>query len=326
MPLDPLLRDQLEAVKRRGLRPSGPASPSERRERARRAVDEAWSRLGQPVPEVATEDVVVPVSGFPDVRVRIHRPLRLPTEREARLPALVTFFGGAFRQGGIDEAPNRWMHATRALEAGIAVLAVDYALAPEHRAPTQVEQGLAVLDWIAEHGAAHDLDPQRVALGGQSSGGNLAACVAVGNLDRARHPIRLQVLEVPALDLTGGHAELGFLRELGIPRIAVRIDRRSVSRDYLTHRGQARDPRFSPLLRKDLRGLPPTLIMTSEYDPLRGDGVAYHARLRDAGVLSSAFVAVGQTHDSNGMVGALLAATTWQATVVGSLRTLHDPA
>ena len=235
----------------------------------------------------------------------------------------MTFFGGAFRQGGNDSSPNRWAHAARSIDADVAVVAVDYALAPEHRFPTPVLQGLAVLSHLVEHGARHGVDPTRLAVGGQSSGASIAACVAQWNLDRDRIPLRLQLLEVPVLDLTGGHIDERALVGLGIPKAFVRRDRRTIARTYLGSLRAARDPRASPLLRRDLAGLPPTYILAAEHDPLRGDAAAYHQRLREADVPSSATIALGQSHDSNGLIGSLLAAQHWHGAVVGALRTLH---
>ena len=322
MPLDPILRAALRAM------PTTPAAgasltapdPARRRAEAHTAVEGLWAHAGLPIPEVAIETVEVPVAEHPAVTIRIHR----PSSASGILPGLVTFFGGAFRQGGNDSSPNRWAHATRAIAAGIAVVAVDYALAPEHRFPAQIEQGLAVLDWISTRGADHGIDASRIAVGGQSSGANIAAAVAQWNLDRAGHPVRLQVLEVPVLDLTGEHADLSMLAELGIPDQLVRADRESVAADYLPDPALASDPAASPLLRDDLTGLPPAVILAAEYDPLRGDASAYHARLREAGVPSAAMIALGQSHDSNGMVGAMPGARLWQDTVIRALRSLHD--
>lgn len=318
MPVDPQVLARFKAQPKK-LPPRGMAA---RREQAA-AMDAAlWAELGAgDFPEVEIEEVIVPVSGYPDVRIRLHRP---PGVTEP-LPGYVFFFGGAFRQGGIDYHFNRWSNRSRTVGGRVVTLAVDYALAPEHKAPTQIEQGLAVLDWIAEHGADHGIDPDTVIVGGQSSGGNLAACVTNHNHDRAGHPIALQFLEVPVLDLTFRSASLEVLAEMGIPKLLARLDRRSIARAYFDSPRLASDPRYSPLRRKDLTGLPPAVLMAAEMDPLRGDTVAYHTRLREAGVQSSATIAVGQTHDSSGAVGALLAARHWQAAAAGVLRSVGRP-
>jgi len=295
-------------------------SPEHRRRLAAEVAERVWERVGLPIPDVSIDRVRVRVVGHPEVTIRLHR----PHGATGHLPAIITFFGGAFRQGSNDFAVNRWMHAQRAIDANIVVVAVDYALAPEHPFPAAIEQGLAVLDWVREHGEEHGIDPEKVALGGQSSGGAIAATLAQWNLDRRRHPLRLQLLEVPGLDLTAGHADFEALRGLRIPRFLAMREFRSIARDYLGSRRRARDPRVSPLLRADLTGLPPAVILAAEHDVLRGDAAAYHARLREAGVPSSTTISLGQNHDSSGMVGMLLAARQWHATAVGALRTLHD--
>ncbi|MDN5724868.1 MAG: alpha/beta hydrolase [Propionibacteriales bacterium] len=298
-----------------------PRNIRQRRRRAAEADARDWDQRGLPMPAADIEEVIVPVSPGPDVRIRLHRPVNV----EKASPAVINFFGGAFRQGGVDYQFNQWANRARARDAGVVMVAVDYALAPEHRAPTQLEQGLAVLDWVVDHGAEYGIDPTRIAVGGQSSGGNLAACLVNENLDRRRHPIALQVLEVPALDLSRKSLSLDVLRAFRIPKFLARWDYRSMAKDYLGHRRPVINPRDSPMQRADLSQVPPTVLMLAEFDVLRGDGVVYHARLRAAGVQSSAMIAVGQTHDSAGAVGALLAAQHWHASVVGCLRTLHTP-
>ncbi|MDR1118592.1 MAG: alpha/beta hydrolase [Bifidobacteriaceae bacterium] len=322
MPLEPLIKRRYAAFRAQGI-PRGEPTPEGRRADAARAAAEAWEELGLPVPDVEIERAEVAVPGdFPDVGVRIHR----PPGAAGPLPAVVTFFGGAFRMGSNDFGVNRWNHARRALDAEVAVVAVDYALAPEHKFPTQIEQGLAVLDWVFERAGDLGIDPERVAVSGQSSGANIAAACAQWNLDRAAHPLRLQLLEVPTLDLTGRHIDLKPLRQLRIPKFFFTRDLKAIRRDYLPPGQDAADPRVSPLLRADLRGLPPTVILASEYDPLHGDALAYWGRLREAQVPASATVAAGQTHEAAGFVGALLSAQMAHAQAVAALRSLHDPA
>lgn len=294
--------------------------PGERRLRGAEADARRAALLGLQVPDVDLTTLTVPVDGHPDVTVRIHR----PPDVGGPLPGILSFFGGAFRQGSNDFATNRWMHARRALDAGVAVIAVDYALAPEHRFPCPIEQGLAALGHLVAHGPELGVDPAALAVGGQSSGAAIAACVAQRNLDGPHHPLALQLLEVPGLDLTGGHADRAVLREQRIPGFLLRREVRGIGRDYLPRGVSAADPAVSPLLREDLRGLPRTVILAAEHDPLRGDAAAYHRRLREAGVPSSATIALGQTHDSAVLVGLLESADHWHRAVVGALRSLHD--
>ncbi|WP_022883084.1 alpha/beta hydrolase [Gryllotalpicola ginsengisoli] len=323
MPLDPAVAARLARFRAAAQTPAPPpSSPQERRARALAAETAAWRALGVEARDVDVVDVVVPVPhpAAPDVRVRLYRP---PGRTDA-LPGVLQFFGGAFRQGGLHQPVADWQYRERAAEGGVVVIGVDYALAPEHRYPAAVEQGVAVLEWAREHGAEHGIDPERLALGGQSSGGNLAACTALRNRDRAGVPVAFQLLEVPVLDLTTGHMSFELLDEVGIPRAFVEADHASIRDDYFGP-GNPPDPDASPLLARSLAGLPPTYLMLAEYDVLRGDGEAFHARLRAEGVPSSATVALGQTHESMGDP-TQLASRHWQATVVALLRTLHPAA
>lgn len=312
MPIDPVILARVAAV----APTAPPADPAERRALALAGEQRFWAEHGLATPDVDVVDVAVPVPDGPDVSVRIYRPHGATDP----LPSVVTFFGGAFRQGGLQHPVTDWLHRIRAAEAGVAVLGIDYALAPERPFPAARDQGVAVLEWVAAHGAAHGLDPARIAVGGQSSGGNLAACVALHV--RGRMPIAFQLLEVPVLDLTAAHMSFEVLAEVGLPEAPVRADHDDIRSTYLGEHDGA-DPEASPLLEPDLRGVAPAYLLLAEYDVLRGDGEAYHARLREAGVPSSATVALGQTHDSAGDPS-LLASRHWQYTVVAILRGLHD--
>ncbi|MGZ8803840.1 MAG: alpha/beta hydrolase, partial [Microbacterium sp.] len=295
------------------------------RARHRRAAL-AWDRkeletVGTPGPELPTTEHEVAVPGHPSVRVRIYYP---GAPAASPVPAWLTFFGGAFRIGGIDYPTTDAANRRRAADAGVAMAAVDYALAPEHRFPTQIEQAHAALVWLHHNAADLGIDPDRIGVAGTSAGASIAAALTLANRDRTGLPIRLQLLEVPVTDLTGRHLDLRATRGLGIPRVIVLRELRSVARTYLTHRSDARDPLASPLHAASHASLPPAAILTAEYDPLRGDGVAYAARLRADGVEASAVQYLGVTHDTAIFTGALSAARRWHQDVVGVLSSLHD--
>ncbi len=286
----------------------------------------AWDRkelesVGTPGPELRTTEHEVDVPGHPSVRVRIYYP---DATAGSPVPAWLTFFGGAFRIGGIDYPTTDAANRRRAAEAGVAMAAVDYALAPEHRFPTQIEQAHAALVWLHRNAVELGIDPDRLGVAGTSAGASIAAALTLANRDRTGLPIRLQLLEVPVTDLTGRHLDLRATRGLGIPSIIVVRELRSVARTYLTHRSDARNPLASPLRAASHAGLPRAAILTAEYDPLRGDGVAYAARLRADGVEASAVQYLGVTHDTAIFTGALPAARRWHADVIGVLRSLHD--
>ena len=131
------------------------------------------------------------------------------------------------------------------------------------------------------------------------------------------------MLEAPVTDLTGKHIDLAALRALGIPSVLVRRELRSVARTYLPHARNAKEPLASPLLAPSHAGLPPAVVLTAEYDPLRADGAAYAAALRAAGVDASAVRYLGVTHDTPLFTGALPAARRWHDDIVTALRRLH---
>jgi acetyl esterase len=294
------------------------------RARHRRAAL-AWDRtelstVGTPGPEVRITEHQVAVPGHPSVRVRIYHP---SVVGDAPVPAVLAFFGGAFRIGGIDYPTTDAAYRRRCVDAHVAIAAVDYALAPEHRYPVQIEQAYAALDWLFASAGEVGVDPSRIGVLGVSAGGSLAAAVTLVNRDRAQYPLAVQVLEVPVVDLTGAHLDLGAMRGLGIPRFLAYRELRSVARTYLARPQDAREPYASPLRADSHEGLPPAVILIAEYDPLRGDGDAYGAALRKAGVDASVVRYQGVTHDTPIFTGALPAARRWHDDVVSALRRLH---
>ncbi len=307
--------------------PPAALGPRARARAKHRRAALAWDRkeletVGTPGPDVRITEHTIDVPGWPSFRVRVYDPR--DAERSEALPACLTFFGGAFRIGGIDYPTTDAANRRRAVDADVVVAAVNYALSPEHRYPTQVSQGYAALEWLFENAGSLGVDPERIGIAGASAGANLAAAVTLMNRDRDQHPIRLQVLEVPVVDLTGKHLDLRATRAIGIPTLIALRELRSVAGTYLPDRRAARDPYASPLLATSHEGLPPAVVLTAQYDPLRGDGEAYAAALRSAGVDASAVQYLGGTHDTSIFTAVLPAARRWHADVVAALRRLHD--
>jgi acetyl esterase len=350
MPLDPFFAERLRVHRRylvgktvKDLRarvtalwnieraqPAAPAkatagSPGSRARAKHRRAALAWDRteletVGTPGPQLRISEHEVPVPGYPSVRVRVYH----PPQADRPAPACLTFFGGAFRIGGIDYPTTDAACRRRAADAGIAMVAVDYALAPEHRFPTQLQQAHTAMEWLFSHAEELGVDAGRIGVAGTSAGGNIAAALTLMNRDRGRLPLRLQVLEVPVLDLTGRHLELRATRALGIPSLIALRELRSVVRTYVPNRADARSAYASPLLAASHADLPPAVVFTAEYDPLRGDGAAYAAALRAGGVDASAVRYLGGTHDTPIFTGALPVARRWHADVVTALRRLHE--
>ncbi|WP_314139941.1 alpha/beta hydrolase fold domain-containing protein [uncultured Plantibacter sp.] len=295
---------------------------AQHRKAARNWDKKEFATVGVPGPELRIEEHTIPVAGFPDVRIRLYHP---PTaDGDQAVPAVLSFFGGAFRIGGIDYPTTDAGFRRRAADAGVVIAAVDYALAPEHRYPTQLEQAHAALEWLFAQATTLGIDTGRIAVAGVSAGGSIAAALTLANRERGRLPIRLQLLEVPVTDLTGGHIDLRPVREMGIPRIFAIKELRSVAKTYLLDRRQAKEPHASPLLARSHADLPRAVILTAEYDPLRGDGAAYLAALRADGVDASGTMYLGATHDTPIFGGVLPAARRWHDDVVTALRSLHD--
>lgn len=296
-----------------------PLTPRERHRRAALRWDATeLETVGAPGPDMVTEEHVVPVTWYPDVRVRLYR----PAGAAVPAPACLVLAGGAFRIGGIDYPTVDAAARRRADRSGVVLVAVDYALAPEARYATQVEQAYAAWTWLHARAESLGLDATRFGIAGTSAGGNLAAALTLVNRDRAALPVQLQILEVPVTDLTGRWIDLRATWALGIPAVFALREMRSVARTYLGDRRRAREPYASPMRAPSHRGLPPAVVLTAEYDPLRRDGESYAATLRRSGVDASATRYLGVTHDTPIFVGALPAARRWEEDVVSALRRL----
>ncbi len=308
--------------------PPGPPSTNDpvlRRANALAHDRRVFDLLGVTVAPVATEEHFVAVGGHPDVRVRIYYPTTV--RQHEPTPGFIAFFGGGFVQGGIDYPSYDATYRRRAHDSGVAMLAVDYALSPEVRFPVPVEQGYAVLAWAHDHAEDLGLDASRLAIGGVSSGGNIAAATTLVNRDRAGYPLRLQILEVPSTDLTLRSIDAAAARSLTrLPGVLARQFLRPLVTSYLgkEKRTLARNPYASPLRAASHASLPPAHIFTAELDPLRGDGERYAEVLWHSGTPAASVRYAGQTHGSSGLVGISPGATRWHADVVAILRTLHD--
>ncbi|WP_022883082.1 alpha/beta hydrolase [Gryllotalpicola ginsengisoli] len=300
-----------------------PKDPVARRRQAAELSEQSVRRLGIERAEVATEDHVIPVPGHPDARLRVYWPTAVRPEPGAGLPVLVYFFGGGWTIGGIDDVGWDATERRRAVASGAIIVAGEYSLAPEVRFPAQPEQCWSVLEWAHRHAVELGGDPERLAIGGASSGGNLAAAATLLNRQRADLPIRLQLLEAPAVDLTMKHADTRGLK-IGVPDAILRRLGGMLVDQYLG-KGNKRarlDPIASPLRAPSHAGLPEAIIYTAELDPLRGDGEAYFRALAAAGVKATCVRYIGQTHTSGGLIGHVPAADHLERDVVTALRSL----
>jgi acetyl esterase len=209
--------------------------------------------------------------------IRIYRPLG---SEGRRLPALVYLHGGGFVIGSIDQsdADCRWL----ATGVACAVINVEYALAPEHPFPAGLEDAYCATRWVHEHADELEIDPARIALAGDSAGGNLAAGVAVLARDRRGPPLVFQLLIYPVADLSRFDTE--SYRDNAEGYLLTRSRMLWFASQYFAKPTDARNPLASLCLCEQLLGLPPALVITAEYDPLRDEGEAYARNLERAGV------------------------------------------
>jgi acetyl esterase len=294
----------LDRIRRAQRVPFHAMTPAE----ARAAYNKAAEVLEPPrAPLARVQDLTVPAADGSSL------PARLYADSHARLPLLLYLHGGGFVIGGLETHDS--LCRQLALRSGGAVLALDYRLAPEHRFPVAVNDAWAAMHWLAHEGAAAlGLDGSRLAVGGDSAGGTLAATCAIHARDTGL-PLALQLLITPG---TTAHADTashklfanGFL--LDAANVAWFFDH------TIAHQHR-RDWRFAPLEADDLEGVAPALMILAECDPLVDEGIAYADRLRGAGVPVALELYRGLTHDFIKMGRALKEAALAQAVAGAAL-------
>jgi acetyl esterase len=226
-----------------------------------------------PMPVAETRDLTMPGPGGP-IPLRLYR-----SSSRGVLPVLVFFHGGGWVVGDIATHDTVCRHLANRAEC--AVVSVDYRLAPEHKFPAAVDDAFAATKWVAKNAAALGVDPARLAVGGDSAGGNLAAIVALMARDAGAPRIAYQLLIYPATDAAMRHDSVSRFAEGYVLTCSTM---RWFYEQYLRTLDDAGDWRVSPLAAPDLSGLPPAYVLTAGYDPLCDEGDEYAARLRAAGV------------------------------------------
>jgi len=269
MPVDPHIVPLLDLIA--AAPPMHEGSPADAREAFRKLTVEA-RQPEQVVPVDSVEDVEVPGPDGP-LAARVYRPAA-----PGPVPTVVLFHGGGWVIGDLETHDNMARSICRDCEA--VVVSVDYRLAPEAPFPAAVDDALAATRWVAAH--LDDLGgDERVALAGDSAGGNLAAVVSQQLRDEGGPRLAGQLLIYPATDVTGDHASRVENAEgyfLDLPTMAWFMNH------YAADAALHTDPRLSPLRQEDLAGLPPAVVVTAGFDPLRDEGEAYADRLAEAGV------------------------------------------
>jgi acetyl esterase len=224
----------------------------------------------EPVAQVDTRLVPGPVQPLP---VRVYRP-----SLEQDLPALVFFHGGGFVVCNLDTHDRLCRNLANA--SGCVVVSVDYRLAPEHTFPAAAEDAYSATRYVAEHAAEFGVDATRIAVGGDSAGGNLAAVVALMARDRGGPPLTYQLLIYPLTDWVDTSPSM---QEYGENHFLSHAVMGWFADCYVPSAGDRRTPYASPWY-ADLAGLPPAMVITGECDPLRDQAEAYARKLQNAGV------------------------------------------
>ena len=280
---------------------------------AARAACEAAAEILEPprAPLARVEDLRVAVGSG------VSLPARLYAGSHAMLPAMLYLHGGGFTIGSLETHDSLCRQIAR--RSGAAVLALDYRLAPEHRFPTAVDDAWAALRWLHDNAAALGLDASRLAVGGDSAGGTLAAVCAILARD-AGLPLRHQLLITPG---TTAHADTPSHRQFARGYL---LDAESIAWffDQYIDRAQRTDWRFAPLEAGDLEGLAPACVVLAECDPLVDEGVAYADRLRAAGVPVTLELYRGVTHEFVKLGRVLPEADLAQAAIGDALRIAFD--
>ncbi|WP_110928542.1 alpha/beta hydrolase [Bacillus massiliglaciei] len=255
--------DQYNSVKRK---PMDEITPEEFRN-----GQVSYPQKKEPVKE--TEDRILQLGGR-NIPVRIYRP-----EGSGEMPALVYYHGGGWVTGSIDSHDP--ICRVIANTAECAVISVDYRLAPEHPFPAAVHDAYDSLLWIYREAGRLGIDKKRIAVGGDSAGGNLAAVACIMAKERKTPEILHQLLIYPS---TGYTEEPPSMKENAQGYLLTKETMKWFRKHYFTHQEDERNPYASPILYPKLSGLPPATIITAEYDPLRDVGKAYGEKLKNHGV------------------------------------------
>lgn len=303
-PLSPQMRDVLDRI-RRARRPPFHTLTAQQ---ARAAYAAAAEVLDLPRAALArVEDFRIPAADGHLLDARLYAP------SHARLPVLLFLHGGGFVIGGLETHDS--LCRQFALHSGAAVVALDYRLAPEYRFPVAVDDSWAAMHWLASHADTLGLDASRLAVGGDSAGGTLAATCALHARDSGL-PLALQLLITPgtaAFADTPSHETFANGYLLDAPSIAWFFD-------HYIDRAQRGDWRFAPLDADDFEGVAPACLVLAECDPLVDEGLAYGDSLRVAGVGVQLELVRGVTHDFIKMGRAVGAARSAQAVCAAALR------
>lgn len=305
MPLDPQAQALLDQLTALGAPPLNELSPPD----ARVAAQALGTLSGTPEAVATVENRTIPGPAG-ELPVRIYTPAG-----SGPFPALVFFHGGGWMIGDLDtqDGPCR----TLANGAACIVVSVDYRLAPEHKFPAAPEDTYAATKWVAANAASINVDPTRLAVGGDSAGGNLTAVTAQMARDRGGPRLAFQLLIYPVTD---GACDTMSYRDNADGYLLTKDMMQWFWNHYVRNGVDRQNPMASPLRAQSLSGLPPALVQTAEFDPLRDEGEAYAARLEDAGVRVTLTRYNGMIHGFFGMASVIDQARAAVAEAAGALR------
>ncbi|WP_458317719.1 alpha/beta hydrolase [Mycolicibacterium brisbanense] len=264
-------------------------------------------------PEVVTEDRTIEGPAGP-IPLRVYRP---PTADGTTLPVVVFIHGGGWSVGDLDTYDG--IARDHAVRAHAVVVSVEYRLAPEHPFPAAVDDAWAATQWVAAHAAELGADPDRLAVAGDSAGGNLSAVMAQLARDAGGPAIRFQLLWYPA---TTGDTSLPSFKENADAPILDLAAVKGFTKWYVSKDVDLTNPPATllPARAESLADLPPAYIATAGHDPLRDDGARYAELLRAAGVPVELHVAETLVHGYLGYVGVVPAATEASERALAALR------
>ena len=288
MTLDPQAQDVIDRLSALGLPPNNTVSPEEARANT-------LSRPRAKGPEVAKVENRTILSDGVEVPVRIYSP-----EGRGPFPVLCWFHGGGWVVGDLETADATARELT--IGAGCVVVSVDYRLAPEAKFPIPFNDCYAATEWTAQNASVINVDPSRLAVGGDSAGGNLAAAVSLAARDRGGPSLAFQLLVYP---VTAWDLDTDSYRQNAQGYLLTTEAMKWYWNHYLRDDADASNPYAAPLAAKDLTGLPPALVITAEFDPLRDDGEAYAQRLQVGGVSTTCTRYDGMIHGFFGMASVL---------------------
>lgn len=288
MPLDPQAQSVIELVNELGLPPVHTITPEEARINSKARPRAAGPQVFK------VEDRDIPGPG-PDIPVRIYTPVGT-----GPFPILVWYHGGGWVIGDLDSADGTARHLTVGAEC--VTISVDYRLAPEAKFPGPAEDCYSASVWAAQNAVSINGDANRIAVGGDSAGGNLAAATALMARDRGTPKLTFQLLVYP---VTAPNFETQSYTDNAEGYLLSKASMEWYWEQYISDSTDNTNPYAAPLSASDVSNLPPALVITAEYDPLRDEGEAYGQRLQGAGVPTTCTRYPGMIHGFFGMSGAL---------------------